>query len=351
MRIKPITASLLILSCFFLITSCTRKNNDLAVADPVTTVSNTNRLPEATPADTVIVGVAKINMLPNGSMEYLFNEKQARYTVAADRPDAADLRRLADAAIRSNQPLRLIAATSGSITTLQIPSTSETENYFRLRRSDLINPETVRRFNFMGTDSLQFNTATWQNWNVFKLCKKIIPDMATAKAIFNFCRQQTCTFGPTQIQPCIPFKYAKDGCFARAHKMRFIIEQRYGYCSEKVFSFGNLDVEASLSGNCCVGWWYHVAPLVRVNVNGLAMLYVIDPSMFTEPVPLLNWLYAQENTTCDASSDLTDFSIQPSSAYYPQGYPPNNTYTTDPGYTNTNSMLIFFAGEGQTCDN
>jgi hypothetical protein len=351
MRIKPIAASLLISSLFFFITSCIRPKNDLIITDPDTAVSTTNRLSEAAPADTVIVGIAKMNILPNGSIEYLFNERQARYTVAANRPDAADIRRLAEAAMRSKRPLRLVSAISGTITKLETPSASETDNYLRLRRGDLVNPESVRRFNFIGTDSLQFNTATWQNWNVFKLCKKIIPDMATAKAIFNFCRQQTCTFGPTQIQPCIPFKYAIDGCFARAHKMRSIIEQRYGYCSEKIFSFGNLDVEASLSGNCCVGWWYHVAPLVRVNVNGLVMLYVIDPSMFTEPVPLLNWLFAQENTTCDATSDLTDFSIQPSSAYYPQGYPPNNTYTTDPGYTNTNTMLIQFAGLGQTCDN
>jgi hypothetical protein len=346
-------SSLLVLSLVFAIASCVQESDSLVYNTPAITFSaNRNFREAATPDDTAIVGVAKINRLSDGSTEYLFNERQARYSVAPEHPDAAAILRLAEAALESKRPLRLISATPGTlITNLETPSAIETNIYLRQRRNDLKNPEPVRLFDFRGNDSLQFNTAAWQNWRVFKLCKKIIPDLATAKDIFIFCKQQTCTFGPTQIQPCIPFKYAVNGCFARAHKMRFIIEQRFGYCSEKVFSFGNLKVLASLSGNCCVEWWYHVAPVVRVNVNGLVLLYVIDPSMFTEPVPLLNWLFAQENTTCGVSADLTSFSIQPSSAYYPQGYPPNNTYGTDPNYTDTNTSLLYFAGLGETCNN
>jgi hypothetical protein len=351
MKVKSIAGYMLILPLILSISSCIQDSNKLALSNPNSSVNVYRNFPEQRSGDTVIVGIAKINKLPNGSMEYLFNERQARYTVAADRADAAAILKLAQAAFNGKQPLRLISERPGTLNRLESPSATEIAVYFRQRKNDLVNPEPIRPFNFKDTDSLTFNLATWQKWKVFRLCKKVIPDLAAAKALFTFCRQQTCVIGPTQIQPCIPFKYAKDGCFARAHKMRWIIEQRYGYCSEKVFSFGALNVKATLSGDCCIDWWYHVAPVVRVMVKGIELLYVIDPSMFTGPVPLLTWLSAQENTSCNANADVTSYSIQPSSAYYPVGAPPNNTYATDPNYTDTNGTLVFFAGLGQTCDN
>jgi hypothetical protein len=70
----------------------------------------------------------------------------------------------------------------------------------------------------------------------------------------------------------IPFQYVRDGCYARAHKMRQIITELYGYCCEKVFSFAipypnRLAVKANKWSGCCVTWWYHVAPLVRVRIK------------------------------------------------------------------------------------
>ena len=148
------------------------------------------------------------------------------------------------------------------------------------------------------------------------------------------------------MTPCIPFQYVIDGCYARAHKMRWIITQKYHYCCEKVFSFAipwpdTLAVQASKWGGCCVFWWYHVAPLVRVRLGRWAvLLMVIDPGMFDKPVLLSTWLAAQENKNCSTNAKVTQFSIQPGSAYAPNGGP--TSYITDPNYTATDATLLAY---------
>jgi hypothetical protein len=126
MKSKSITGSLFVLSFIISITSCIQKGEDLVAINPVSAISNSGIMREALSGDTVIVGVAKINNLPDGSTEYLFNERQARYTVDASRPDAAVIRRLAEAALESKRPLRLISASPGTITKLETPSAAET---------------------------------------------------------------------------------------------------------------------------------------------------------------------------------------------------------------------------------
>lgn len=41
------------------------------------------------------------------------------------------------------------------------------------------------------------------------------------------------------VQPCIPFRYVRDGCYARAHQVRRVITTRHGYRCEKVFSYAD----------------------------------------------------------------------------------------------------------------
>jgi hypothetical protein len=126
--------------------------------------------------------------------------------------------------------------------------------------------------------------------------------------------------------------------------MRWIITQKYHYCCEKVFSFAipwpdTLAVQANKWGGCCVFWWYHVAPLVRVRLGRFAvLLMVIDPGMFDKPVLLTTWLAAQENKNCSPNAKVSQFSIQPGSAYAPNGGP--NSYVTDPNYTATDATLV-----------
>jgi hypothetical protein len=201
-------------------------------------------------------------------------------------------------------------------------------------------------------DPLTFNFADlYLKWPPFKLCTKIVPSYAKAKEIFDFCAGLSCNLGGTPaFPPCIPFQYVIDGCYARAHQMRRIITTKYGYCCEKVFSYAYLNndtlaVKADKWGGCCVFWWYHVAPLIRVKFKlkgfptnlSLQLAMVIDPGMFDKPVLLSNWLAAQENKTCSSNAHITSYSIQPGSAYTPS-YPPGS-YATDPNYVATEATL------------
>lgn len=339
-----ITIALFIAS--IIITSCSRNEPsqpNLNNKDHQVATAGTN--------GNLVTSVALITQLKNGDIEYLFTERQAIYTVSPTNPQFEAILKTAREALANKKPVKLISDVPEQIIQLNWPSIEETKIYLDWYRLNINNAELTRAINVSTIDTLKFNLERVQNWRVFRLCTKVIPDINTAQQIFDFCKQQACTFGPTQITPCIPFQYVKDGCFARAHKMRYIIEQRYGYCSEKVFSYGNLDVKASMVGGCCVGWWYHVAPLIRVKINGTNYCCVIDPSMFTAPVLLSTWLAAQGNTTCDATSQLTNYSIQPSTTYTPASYIPVSTYTTDAYYSITNTDLQFYNTQGTTCNN
>jgi hypothetical protein len=128
----------------------------------------------------------------------------------------------------------------------------------------------------------------------------------------------------------IPFQYVTDGCYARAHAMRKIIEETYGYTSYKRFIWvkpnaqATLNVSTRLWGNrgCCVGWRYHVAPTVKVRTsNGTVQWYVLDPSIFTTPVPAATWnnsMIGNTATVCQpqSSSNFETF-LAYSNAYTP----------------------------------
>jgi hypothetical protein len=138
--------------------------------------------------------------------------------------------------------------------------------------------------------------------------------------------------------------------------MRKIIAEKYGYCCEKVFSFAigfnaELAVRADKWGGCCVTWWYHVAPLIRVQVKILHVKFVlalvIDPGMFDKPVLLSSWLMAQENKACSPFARVSKYSIQPGSAYTPAN-DQGTAFTTDPNYTLTDAKLIQYQNE-TTC--
>jgi hypothetical protein len=207
------------------------------------------------------------------------------------------------------------------------------------------------RLDVAAIDPATFNVVDrYLKFPTFKLCAKIVPNYKTAKKIFDFCAKQSCHLGTATVTPCIPFQYVRDGCYARAHKMRKIITERYGFCCEKVFSFANqgddtLAVRADKWGGCCVTWWYHVTPLIRVRFKigsfKLVLALAIDPGMFDKPVLLSSWLMAQENAACAANAHVSAYSIQPGSAYTPANYQ-GTAFSTDPAYTATNATLIAY---------
>ena len=173
--------------------------------------------------------------------------------------------------------------------------------------------------------------------------KKFVPSMAVLNEIFDYCASQGCATGTATIDYCIPFQYVVDGCYARAHKMRQILENDYGYSCEKVFSYegatGYLAVDA---GDCCVYWWYHVAPLVTVRDAHQLKKFVMDPSMFDGPVTIETWTGAQENFDCTPYADFGYSEITPGYVYGPGG-------STDNFYSSTNWTLQWYA-DLVTCD-
>ena len=329
--------------------SCVRSQTSAPVSHNQQDVSEQNEIASNARGNEEVVGIARIIDLPENGIQILFNERQSPYIVTRENPEYANIVRVARQALAESKPVKLFSTEPAVLNQLAVPTEAELRQYNARIRMNLRNVDPVRTVNLREADSAVFNSVIAQNWKAFRLCRKIVPNLATAKAIFNYCKQQACIIGPTQEQPCIPFQYVRDGCFARAHKMRLIIEKKFGYCTEKVFSFGSL-LYVNASGGCCVNWWYHVAPLIRVEVvPGFQMCYVIDPSMFTEPVPLLTWLVAQEDKTCNSAANFLSYSIQPPAAYYPFSYPPGNTYATDNAYTDTNEKLVYYNTLGSTC--
>lgn len=181
----------------------------------------------------------------------------------------------------------------------------------------------------------------------------VVPNTATLTTIFNKVRDQCCKLpGPYTYGQCVPFQFVADGCYARAHKARQIIESFYGYTSYKVFNYacngsGTLSVKATLWGNnCCVKWWYHVASYVYVQVGASQVAYLIDPSMFSGPVSIATWVAAQKNTTCGYAGAAQGQVYYTSSAYAPNSL--NTTTCTlvpfgDNTYTSANATCAAYA--------
>lgn len=178
----------------------------------------------------------------------------------------------------------------------------------------------------------------------------VVPDMATAQLMFNYITKQCCALsGPYGVDYCISFQYAEDGCYARAHKMCYILNNKYHYSTHKVFSFANsgsdvLSVQAQKWGGCCVNWWYHVAPLVNIKTTTGVKAFVFDPAMFDQPVLLSAWLHAQENPICVSwgVGNVSMINIQPTSSYAPADYS-GYAFDPDPAYSDTNSTLVAYS--------
>lgn len=308
-------------------------------------------MPQTTKRETALVSVAAIRQRKRGVREYLFFERQQIFTLPTTRARgggaAANLMRRAR---RDKAPLKVVLdPRRGQILRVDTPTPAEIETFKRGKIPAEVRG-TTKTIDLARLDPTTFNVVDEAlRVPIFRLCRNTIPNYKKAKKIFDFCAKQGCYLGgPFNISPCIPFQYVIDGCYARAHKMRQIITTRYRYCCEKVFSFANhgndtLAVKADKWGGCCVYWWYHVAPLVRVRVRigrfHVTLAMVIDPGMFDKPVLLSTWLAAQANTGCSTNANVSMYSIQPGSAYWPTNHA-GTTFATDPNYVQTDATLI-----------
>ncbi|HEY7693873.1 MAG TPA: protein-glutamine glutaminase family protein [Gaiellaceae bacterium] len=305
-------------------------------------------------ADADVVTVAAVRETEKGA-EVRFNERQQPFAVPARRR-AATLELLTEA-LKRRRPLRIEVNPHRATLVSVEPSSDEDARRFARERPLLEDPARPVRIDVESLDPTTFNIVDHHlSFPAFALCSRVVPSYRVAKSIFDFCAAQGCELpGPYAITPCIPFQFVIDGCHARAHKMRRIIEDRFGYCCEKVFSFANqgddtLAVRATKWGGCCVYWWFHVAPLVRVRVRlqlgpfsfQLVLALVIDPGMFDKPVLLSTWLGAQQQLACAGNAHVSMYSIQLSTAYTPANHA-GTAFTTDPTYSATDATLIAYA--------
>jgi Glutaminase len=338
-----------------LFTACNNNNKDKNA--PVKPAVEQTKTDIAKPAQTenTLLTIAMMTEDRDGKkVELRFYEREAIYSIDKNNKAYTDNIGMLTEAIKTNIPVRFtLNATTGLLTNITKATDEEIRAYNTgtgINSPELkIKGATPVRIDVTKIDTAVFNRVDYQiRFPVFKLCTNVVPDYATLVNIFNYCASQGCNNPPPYtITNCIPFQYVRDGCYARAHKMRQMISKKYGYCVEKVFSFAEgypnkLAVKANMWGGCCVEWWYHVVPLLRLNVKfggrTFQICYVIDPGMFTTPVTLSTWLQAQKNTTCNPNANVTSYSIQPGSAYWPMGS--SASFGTDPNYVNTEQTLI-----------
>ena len=164
----------------------------------------------------------------------------------------------------------------------------------------------------------------WYPWWWFRCLSP-----AKAQQVFDAMAATTCD--PLTVPaPCIPFRYPDDGCWARAHEMcRLMLKM--GVSPRKVWidhSTGIwLQANTKNHPQCYVVWGWHVAPTVCVRGPRLfrTTRLVVDPSLFTGPVPEATWKGVQGDPGATlTATDWTQF-------WHGGG--------TDPGYVYTNQIL------------
>lgn len=151
-----------------------------------------------------------------------------------------------------------------------------------------------------------------------------------ASELFHLVSAQTCD-PRTDPPPCIPFLYPDDGCWARAHQMcRLMIGA--GAQPGKVWIYGSLSVDTRNNPHCSVPWGYHVAPTLQVKDGATVQTMVLDPSLFSQPVPEATWKGVQHDAAAVlAETDATVFYRSPS-----------GQIDLDPNYSDTARTLATY---------
>src|ERR1044071_5130800 len=203
------------------------------------------------PAPTRDTGILTVAAIREKAGRILFNEREQIFALPETKARDEVSRRLYEALERKLPVRALLDPRRGLVQKIDSLSEGEIEEFRRIH-PPLDKPEKILRVDVSDIDPTRFNIVDVSlKVPVFKLCTKIVPSYKKAKEIFDYCARQSCHLpGPTTETPCIPFQYVRDGCYARAHKMRKIITEKYGYCCEKVFSFAtDNDDELAVQAN------------------------------------------------------------------------------------------------------
>ena len=178
-------------------------------------------------------------------------------------------------------------------------------------------------------------------WPIWPWCWWWYRCVSTTRAQQIFDAMSATSCDPNAIAaPCIPFMFPDDGCWARAHEMRRLMNTM-GIEPKKIWIDGSLHTPTRNNPNCFVNWGWHVAPTICVRRRwrpwyifwwwwGVRM--VIDPSLFTTPVTKADWKAVQG----DPNATLTE--TAGSDYWFGQ---------TDPAYVDTNYWLTYYRLELQ----
>lgn len=159
--------------------------------------------------------------------------------------------------------------------------------------------------------------------------------LAVANQMFAMLNGRTCcSSGPAA--PCIPFTFPDDGCWGRAHEMCRLMAAQ-GVASDKVWIYGGLRVSSANKPDCVVRWGWHVAPTLPVTIGSSTQTYVIDPALFTSPVPRATWAGVQG----DPNAQL----VPSGSDVFYRGFDGYVQY--DPTYSETNTVLARYRAQLQ----
>lgn len=95
----------------------------------------------------------------------------------------------------------------------------------------------------------------------------------------------------------ISWLYPDDGCFARAAKFINLAEEKSFETPQRIFIFGNLNVKTDNNPKGEVSWWYHTAPIVRVDHQVFVLDAAINP---LAPMKVEDWILTQVKDLPDA---------------------------------------------------
>lgn len=161
----------------------------------------------------------------------------------------------------------------------------------------------------------------------------------------------------------IYYDYSGDGCFARAHKMRQIIND-LGYDCDKIFIFGEYGLggtyyraqslaEYNHVGDCCSYWSYHVVPVLYYGTAQSHTPVIIAPNITPEG----EWMGSCMDNRCFPFTDMyglhinnakaSGICIEPGNVFHLETHARNaqSVRYYDDNYTTTDYVLNLCEGK------
>jgi len=247
------------------------------------------------------------------------------YKLDKQNPATADFIQLINDAEEGSKPLKVTIGESGKYFTKVVKASEAEERKWRESpKGKIWNKENVAAKD-EAVDSKRLGPINFNNYN-------------EVNDLFQLMNSYRCWPGGVSVYGCIPFDYKRDGCYARAHRMKQLIESNTNKTCNKLFIFGNYPDGHLLSVPGCpadVEWYYHIAPYVEASGTG----YIIDPSLFNQPVTVGTWTASMGTNSC--GEVIKDGSIYGPSlnAFENCG---NGQYITDPNYALTYNTLAAY---------